>query len=107
MKSEEAGGRIKTLEKTMEEITSVYQLGNSIGMKAVNFINAKPTFKKIRVKNWKKCLENIKYDGVTPIGTSLKTKILKKFVWDAPMTKPLVVVIITDGEVSFRTTLLH
>ncbi|KAL0631448.1 hypothetical protein Q9L58_009693 [Maublancomyces gigas] len=98
MVSEQGGQRIETLKETMEEITTVYQLANKDGIKAVEFINATAGLRGVGKEDWKKCFEDIKYDGVTPIGTSLKRKILDKFVWNAPMTKPLVVIIITDGE---------
>lgn len=100
MVSEQDGQRIETLKETMEEITTVYQLANKAGIIAVEFINATEGLRGVGKEDWKKCFEDIKYDGVTPIGTSLKRKILDKFVWNAPMTKPLVVIIITDGEVS-------
>lgn len=105
MKFAEAGERIKTLEKTMDEITSVYGLANPTGIRAVKFINAKKGLLNIRNNNWKKRFKLINYAGVTPIGTSLRLKVIDRFVWTTPpMKKPLLVVIITDGEVSSRST---
>ncbi|KAI5839450.1 hypothetical protein DFP73DRAFT_561684 [Morchella snyderi] len=99
MKSEQEGKRIETLHKTMDEITRVYDYANENGIKSVRFLNAKRGVAKIKNTNWKKQFDKIVYNGVTKIGTSLNLKILDKFVWGETMTKPLLVMIITDGDV--------
>jgi hypothetical protein len=42
--------------------------------------------------------EYLTFEGTTPIGTVLNEKILKEFVTE-DMRRPLLVIIITDGEV--------
>lgn len=101
METEQNGERIKTFKKTMLEITSVYDLANSRGIRSVRFINSKTAFKNIKRGNLRKHFANLKYDGMTRIGTALKDKVLANYVWAGPMEKPLLVMIITDGEVSF------
>lgn len=100
MKIEQNGKRIETLHKTIDEITKVYDYANENGIKSVKFLNAKRGVMNIKNKNWKKQFDKIVYNGVTRIGTSLNLKILEKFVWGETMTKPLLVMIVTDGDVS-------
>lgn len=104
MQSEESGARIKTLEKIMQEITSVYELANPIGIRAVEFVNANKELLNVGKKNWENEFKLLKYEGVTQIGTSLKSKVIDQFVWKSDMKKPLLVVVITGGEVSSRST---
>lgn len=84
----------------MDHITSVYDLANPTGIRSVKFINAKRGLAKVRSGNWRRNFKDRDYDGMTRIGTALKTKILDQFVWREEMKKPLLVMIITDGEVS-------
>lgn len=100
MQTEQKGDRIKTLKKAMQGITSVYDLANPNGIRAVKFINAKQGIRNYKNKSWKKNFGTRRYDGMTRIGTALKAKILDQLVWKDPMTKPLLVMIITDGDVS-------
>lgn len=100
METEQNGERIKTFKRTMAEITSVYDLANPRGIRSVKFINSKKGFMNIRRGHLKKNFASLKYDGMTRIGTALKERILTPYVWTNPMTKPLLVMIITDGEVS-------
>lgn len=100
METEQNGERIKTFKKTMFEITSVYDLANSQGIRSVKFINSRKGFTGIKRGNLRKNFATLKYDGMTRIGTALKEKILANYVWAKPMEKPLLVMIITDGEVS-------
>lgn len=100
MESEQGGERIKTFKKTMAEITSVYDLANPQGIRSVKFINSKKGLANIRRGNLRRNFAAMKFDGMTRIGTALREKILAQYVWANPMTKPLLVMIITDGEVS-------
>lgn len=100
MESEQGGERIETLKRTMDEITAIYDLANPTGIRAIKFLNAKKGLLNVRNKNWKKNFKGLRYDGMTRIGTALKAKILAQFVWKTAMTKPLLVMIITDGDVS-------
>ncbi|KAL0630726.1 hypothetical protein Q9L58_010425 [Maublancomyces gigas] len=98
METEQGGERIKTFKRTMAEITSVYDLANPRGIRSVKFINSKKGFMNIRRGHLKKNFGSLKYDGMTRIGSALKERILTPHVWANPMTKPLLVMIITDGE---------
>lgn len=102
---EQNGTRIETLAGTMQEITAIYDLANPKGIRAVKFFNAKQGLMDVKNKDWRSHFDRIKYDGVTRIGIALKTKILEHFVWKTVMTKPLLVMIMTDGDVGSQTAL--
>ncbi|KAH0603261.1 uncharacterized protein H6S33_008265 [Morchella sextelata] len=99
MKTEQKGERIETLHRTIDEITRIYDYANEKGIKSVKFLNEKKGIANVKNKNWKRNFKNKVYNGVTKIGTSLSQKVLDKFVWGETMTKPLLVMIITDGDV--------
>lgn len=100
MKTEQAGQRIKTLHRTIDEITRIYDYANENGIKSVKFLNEKRGIANLKNSNWKRNFDKKAYNGVTKIGTALGLKVLNKFVWGERMTKPLLVMIITDGDVS-------
>jgi len=99
MKTEQKGERIETLKRTIQEITSVYDLANEDGITSIKFLNAKGGIRKVKNKNWKKHFKDREYTSVTRIGSALSTKVLDRFVWAEKMTKPLLVMTITDGVV--------
>lgn len=101
MNFEEGGERKKTLERVLHEITGVYDLANPTGLTAVRFLNATRSKKNVRNCDVAGLLKHRVYNGGTMIGTELKRKVLNRFVFmKKPMLKPLIVMIITDGEVS-------
>lgn len=104
MKYEENGERIKTVQKTLDNIANVYGLARDQGIITVRFLNAPQGKKNVTVKTVKSVLKNHNYGGVTRIGTELKKKILDRFVTN-DMAKPLLIMIITDGAVRPRIVL--
>lgn len=101
MNFEEGGERKKTLEQILHEITRVYDLANPTGLTAVRFLNATRWRKNVRNSDVASLLKDRVYNGATMIGTELQRKVLDKFVFvGEPMLKPLIVMTITDGEVS-------
>lgn len=104
MQFEQEGRRIKTLIRAMDEITAIYDLANPTGIKAIRFINAKKGLTDVTNDDWKTAFHERIYRGVSRVGTALHQKILKQFVWRNPMTKPLLVMIITDGDVRSFTS---
>lgn len=100
MMFEQNGLRIETLARIMREIIAIYDLANPNGIRAIKFFNAIRGLTNVTNKNWRSGFDAIKYDGITRIGNALKTKILEPFVWKTGMKKPLLVMIITDGDVS-------
>jgi len=100
MISEDDGERKETLIQFVDHITEIYSMVNESGILAMRFMNHAGG-----KKNWKNksqdYLDNHTYGGVTRIGTELKKKILDKFVIrNSGQSKPLLVLIVTDGAVS-------
>ena len=96
---EEDGKRKKTLIQFIDHITEIYKMANESGIFAMRFMNSRGG-----KKNWteesKDYLDHHNYGGVTRIGTELKKKILDKFVIGNPkQSKPLLVLVVTDGAV--------
>lgn len=96
------GPRIATLKKVMKAVGEVYTHANVDGVNQVKFLNVAKG--KLNVTGDKTgFLDTHKWGGVTRIGSELKRKILDPRVYsktaDVPMTKPLLVVVITDGTV--------
>lgn len=107
MQTEQNGERIDSMKKALEEITSVYDLANPKGLYSVKFFNRNSGYKNINHMRCSTILNNIEYGGMTKAGTSLKLKILDRLVWGVGrMKKPLLVIIITDGMVSFWLNLI-
>jgi uncharacterized protein YegL len=108
MKLEQRGERIKTLTRTMELVTKVYSGAahpEKPGITAVKSLNTEHDHNTVTPRKIKSYLKKLTFEGTTPIGTVLDQKILKEFVVmkdDSEMKKqkrPLLVIIITDGEV--------
>lgn len=100
MRDEECGMRIETLKNTMCAIVDVYDLANDNGISSVKFLNKEKGKKNITRKNVKNVLDKHYFHGVTKIGTMLDKRILNRFVYGTDMKKPLLIMIITDGEVN-------
>ena len=99
MNNEEGGARKKTLIQFIDHITKIYSMANKTGILAMRFLNDSGG-----KKNWtgksRKYLERHSYSGLTRIGTELKKKILDIYaIRNAKQSKPLLVLIVTDGAV--------
>ena len=96
---EEGGARKKTLIQFIDHITQIYSMANKTGILALRFLNDSGG-----KKNWtgksQKYLDRHNYNGLTRIGTELKKKILDFYATrNANQSKPLLVLIVTDGAV--------
>ncbi|PUU80834.1 hypothetical protein B9Z19DRAFT_973428 [Tuber borchii] len=95
----ESGTRKNTLIQFIDHITEIYSMANESGILAMRFMNSRRG-----KKNWtgksQAYLDGHSFIGPTRIGTELKKKILDKFVIKDPnQSKPLLVLIVTDGAV--------
>lgn len=102
---------IETLKKTLEQILEIYSLANipkganaTDGIKSVRFINHRQGKGKFKNEHLDEVVNRSSYVGVTRIGTELHRKVLLPFVLGeklrpVTMTKPLLVIVITDGTV--------
>ena len=104
MLHKDRGARIETLISALSAICNVYKLVRASGVISVRFLNNAAGRKNVTAANVEKLRTGIVWKGVTRIGTELKRKILDKFVFDGKEViqrkKPLLIVVITDGEVS-------
>ena len=96
---EQNGQRKETLIRFIDHITEIYSMANESGILAMRFTNSMGG-----KKNWtgrsQEYLDRHSYGGMARIGTSLKRKILDKFVIGNPnQSKPLLVLIVTNGVV--------
>ena len=99
MISGEDSQRKKALKKFVDHITEIYSMANESGILAMRFMNSMGG-KRDWTKKSQECLDHHKYSGMRRIGTELKKKILDKFVTRNPnQSKPLLVLIVTDGVV--------
>ncbi|KAF8535205.1 hypothetical protein BDD12DRAFT_893618 [Trichophaea hybrida] len=103
MTIEQGGVRIETLKRTMELVANVYTRATPIGegkkgITAVKSLNSNNDYYGVTLGQIKYFFEYLTFEGTTPIGTVLNEKILKEFVTE-DMKRPLLVIVITDGEV--------
>ena len=104
-----ADGRKETLKAALDAIAGVYQLARDKGIVSVRFVNTQEERQDIKSNDVPALLEAIEYGGPAIPGTQLQEKILEPFVLNpkTPMKKPLLTVVITDGNVSSSRPALH
>ena len=100
MDFEDDGRRKKTLKKVLDAIAEVYELARDEGIMSIRYLNGRQGRKDVTRDKVEDLHNAIQYNGVTMIGTQLQAKILKPFVEQKDMTKPLLIIVITDGSVS-------
>lgn len=101
MRFEDGGARIKTLINFVAAIAHIYSLacgGTNGKIRRIRFLNSRKGGDDVDKAHAKELLSKHPYAGMTRIGTELKKKILADLV-TKDMKKPLLVMIITDGEV--------
>lgn len=107
MKTEDGGRRAETQKTLLKDITEIYDLANPEGILSVRFTSTSKGKRGVRSSEAATLLETHKYQGVARVGTQLEKKILNEFVWGPKaMTKPLLVIVITDGSVRTSIGLL-
>lgn len=93
--------KINTLQNTLGCISEVYDLINEDGIKSTRYINRPKGYAKVTKTRLADVIDRCQRAGLSMIGTQLKRKILDPFVFSEQVAieKPLLVIIITDGEV--------
>jgi hypothetical protein len=99
------GKRPEHLQKVLTEVSDIYSLARQQGINSVRFLNTKQGKKDVTPDRVAEVLK-VRYYGLTKIGTNLQKKILEPFVLNKKMEKPLLIMVITDGDVSLPTTTL-
>ena len=112
------GGKRKTaLKDVLHFLACLYGTVTGRGIKAIRFLNDRSHHKKDRIleeKDVHDLINSHKFEGLTRIGAGLMRHILKPFVFeDDPswvpgtpkklraMERPLLIMVITDGAVTF------
>lgn len=99
MKFDEAGIRITILQQILGVIAHFYSLSQTDGkIKAVRFLNKRVALDNVTPSQLNDYIKTHRYSGLTCIGKELEKKILKPLVTPA-MTRPLLVMVLTDGDV--------
>jgi len=100
MSVEQDGERIETLIKITRAVAQIYTLSTpgKKGITAIKSLNSSYDHDGVTTKRVNSYFRRLKFEDTTPIGTALNEKVLKKYVHDN-MPNPLLVIIITDGEI--------
>jgi hypothetical protein len=104
MAFEEQGERIDDLKLILEQVCSIATLFDDDGM-TVRFMNSPLEGNGIKTaEDVKQLINQIKFQGMTPIGTNLHSKVLNPLVVQPAkagrLDKPVLLFVITDGEPS-------
>ncbi|KAF8248703.1 hypothetical protein K440DRAFT_599899 [Wilcoxina mikolae CBS 423.85] len=92
------GKRPEHLRRVLTEVSDIYSLARPEGINSVRFLNTRQGKKDVTPDKVADVLR-VKYYGLTMIGTSLQKKIIEPFVEKKKMDKPLLVMVITDGDI--------
>lgn len=99
MKFDQGGIRITILRQILEVIAHFYSLSQPDGkIRAVRFLNKRVSLDNVTPREINEYIKTHRYDGLTRVGKELEKKILKPLV-TTTMTRPLLVMILTDGDV--------
>lgn len=94
--------RRETLLQVVRTVTGLFAYSRSSSTEGLKFIkffnNPKRSCRDVRLPKINGLFKNLEYDGLTRIGTSLKEKVLSEYK-NKYAEKPLIVLIVTDGEV--------
>jgi len=105
MAIEEGGKRITALRDTLRRVTSFATKLNpeGISIRVLNRTIGDVDYRKSE-HEVEKAMRNVRYEGPTLLGTVLESKIIYPLItrkaYDKKLKKPVIVVIVTDGEVS-------
>lgn len=100
MDMEKNGERKSVLKRMMAAITGICDLANPEGIRSVRFLNSSDNLKNVRSESWERHFDCFKYNGLSRIGSELKTKILDQYVFQSRMEKPLLIILTIDRVVS-------
>ena len=98
MRTEQGGKRVKTLQQVLLFVATTYSFVRPEGLNAVRYLNTKTWNDDVHPRKLKALFNKMYYHGSSRIGTELKRKVLDIYV-KKDMPKPLLVIVITDGEV--------
>lgn len=105
--SYEAGRKV-LLKDYLDLIVEIYSLAREQGINSVRFLNHHQGTRNVTEGRKDSVLIKTAYEGVTRLGSELHKKIIIPFT-SKTMTKPLLVIVTTDGAVRYppRVIELH
>ena len=104
MGTQEWGNRIETMKGAILELADAYYPASSRGegITGINFFNKGNAGRKVLPGAVGAVMKSTSYSGLSTMGNQL-CQVLQEFAPNGnEMTKPLIVLIITDGEVCFQ-----
>lgn len=96
---------IETLNKTLYMITSVTDIISPDGISSARFINHRQGMKAFTTARVNDYVGRPAYEGISRLGTELHRRVIDPFVLKTPMVQPYLIIVMTDGEVSFPNPL--
>ena len=94
----QGGDRVKALSAALRAASAIYSFSRKEGITAVRLLNAPTEYANFVPGKVNPLMGRIVFDGLTMLGTGLRDRVLVNYV-TPEMKRPLLVVIITDGEV--------
>lgn len=94
---------MEVLKLTLEAIIGVYVLANPTGLSSVCYINHHMSKRNVTEADVPEILSRMGCTGSSRIGTELHSRTLGDLVFKREMTRPILVIVITDGQVRFPT----
>lgn len=92
---------MEALRGTLKLICGIYSHINANGVRSVRYINNKRGKARVTTENVETVMGGCARVGISRIGAELRRKVLQPFVLGGTvvMTKPLLVIVISDGTV--------
>lgn len=93
--------KMEALRGTLKLICGIYSHINANGIKSVRYINNRRGKAKVTTEKVDAVIEGCARAGMSRVGAELRRKVLQQFVFKdgVVMTKPLLVIVISDGTV--------
>src|SRR6266536_5747326 len=102
MQCEEGGERIKDLKLILQRVAYAASLFDDDGVN-VRFMNSTQEGNNVRTEpDVERLVSTVQFKGLTPMGTSLRQKVIDPFVVQparsGQLRKPVLIITITDGQ---------
>lgn len=103
MRVQQNGERIETLKKTLQRVSFVYNfVSEAGGIVAIKYLNERQGRKNVKPGHVDSIINKLRFQGLTPLGSGLRDRVLKEFADCGKMKRPLLVIVLTDGEVAIK-----
>jgi hypothetical protein len=96
---EEAGNRLNTMKMAVRTVSEIYKEARFEGIRSIRFLNKSEEYSNILPERVDRIISEAAFHGLTRIGAELHRKIIQPYVAKTPMLRPLLVMVIIDGDV--------